>query len=57
MSGLDFDDIQGDIAPALTEMIRLLRIVPLSSPSADGLTPCPAQSAVGGDLSEEKVHA
>ena len=30
MSGLDFDDIHGDIAPALAEMGRLLRIVPLS---------------------------
>lgn len=39
MSGLDFDDIHGEIAPALAEMSRLLRIVPLSSPSADGLTP------------------
>lgn len=35
MNGLDFDDIHGDIAPALAEMSRLLRVVPLMPKPAE----------------------
>lgn len=53
MSGLDFDDIHGDIAPALAEMSRLLRIVPLSSSPVGGFTPPTHGLPAGdGDLSE-----
>lgn len=53
MSGLDFEDIRGDIAPALAEMSRLLRVVPLSSSSAAGLPhPVPSLPIGDGDLSE-----
>lgn len=58
MSGLDFDDIHGDIAPALAEMSRLLRIVPLSPPDPaerGGLAPSRFESvehAGSGDHAE-----
>lgn len=40
MSGLDFDDIHGDLAPALAEMSRLLRIVSFTpEPAERGATP------------------
>lgn len=55
MSGIDFDDIHGDIAPALAEMSRLRRIVPLSpsDPAERGTSsPCGGFAPAGEDSSE-----
>lgn len=49
MSGLDFDDIHGDLAPALAEMSRLLRIVPF--------TPDPAERGMTSFPFERPAHA
>lgn len=59
MSSLDFDDIQGDIAPALAEMSRLLRIVPFSTPepAARGVNPSPFGSAPAGQGINAEVIA
>ncbi len=59
MSGLDFDDIHGDIAPALAEMSRLLRIVPFTSePAERGVNPSPFEhSAPAGEGDHMEVIA
>ena len=54
MSELDFDDIHGDLAPALAEMSRLLRIVPFTPEPAERGAP-PFGSVPAGEGTSEVI--